>query len=176
VLIKSTDYGNTWTPLTISVPTMNFNSVYLVSNNVAYAVGDYGAIVKTVDGGATWQLQSAATSFDLNSVYCLSANDCYAAGDKGLILKTTTGGNRLAISDDASTSEGGFIFYPNPASDILSFIFEGAANHTIVISNTLGQTIIQERTLQKEFTLKITHLPKGVYIISLFIPKKKIFP
>jgi photosystem II stability/assembly factor-like uncharacterized protein len=52
-----------------------------------------GAILKTVDGGATWNKLSGGTSQYLQSVYFTDANTGYVAGWGGTILKTTNGGS-----------------------------------------------------------------------------------
>ena len=72
-------------------------SVHFPDVNTGYAVGNIGTIVKTTDGGTTWNSQSSGTSYFLYSVYFPDTNIGYAVGGDplgnfGNILKTTNGG------------------------------------------------------------------------------------
>jgi photosystem II stability/assembly factor-like uncharacterized protein len=67
------------------------NSVSFVTSKAGWGVGDFGAIVKTTDGGATWVKQSSGTSQNLNRVFMSSSTVGYAVGDSGTILKTSDG-------------------------------------------------------------------------------------
>jgi len=49
-------------------------SVYFTDSNTGWAVGDFGAILKTTDGGTSWTLQSSGTTNDLESVYFTDSN------------------------------------------------------------------------------------------------------
>ena len=73
-----------------------FEDVASLDASTAVAVGWAGTIVKTTDGGGTWQSHSFPTSNDLQSVCFVDANVGYAVGgDYGtssIVLKTTDGG------------------------------------------------------------------------------------
>lgn len=87
--LKTTDGGVSWTKRDIGV---SIYAVDFVDNNTGYAVGYYGAILKTLDAGNTWEKQYCGTTTSLYSV-CFTNNDTgYAVGEKGLIIKTTNGG------------------------------------------------------------------------------------
>src|SRR5262249_30259057 len=63
-----------------------------------FAVGDNGAILATINGGTTWNLQSSGTTQELNDISCPTTNTCFAVGGNdsysaGLILATTNGGS-----------------------------------------------------------------------------------
>jgi photosystem II stability/assembly factor-like uncharacterized protein len=74
-------------------PTGNdYRSVVFVDTNTGYAVGDFGTIIKTTDGGTHWTLSASGTAQHLNSVYFTDFSTGYVAGDGGVILKTTDGG------------------------------------------------------------------------------------
>jgi photosystem II stability/assembly factor-like uncharacterized protein len=64
-----------------------------IHGQIGYAVGNYGTIIKTSDGGATWDttIHSSVTQ-NLLSVYFTDVNTGYAVGDGGVILKTTGSG------------------------------------------------------------------------------------
>ena len=67
-------------------------SVHFVSDNVGYAGGDGGAMLKTVDGGRTWSLQNTGILERLDAVRFLNSNTGYAVGVSGTGIRTTNGG------------------------------------------------------------------------------------
>jgi hypothetical protein len=60
--------------------------------NIVVAVGEYGSVLRTTDGGATWTPQSSGTSHALEAVTFVDANTGTAVGHGGTILHTITGG------------------------------------------------------------------------------------
>lgn len=72
------------------------NSVFFVNNTTGWVVGDHGKILKTTDGGTTWQTQNSGTAQQLESVFFLNATTGYICGEAGQIRKTTDGGNTWA--------------------------------------------------------------------------------
>lgn len=56
--------------------------------------------------------------------------------------------------------------YPNPANDQLSIRTTGQFN-TVIITNTLGQVLIQQQLLSSKNELNISLLPSGVYYVTL---------
>jgi len=69
------------------------NSVFFPDANIGYAVGNYGTIVKTTNGGTDWDIESSGTTYNLTSVFFSDANTGYAVGNNGIILKTNDGGS-----------------------------------------------------------------------------------
>src|SRR6516162_5102963 len=63
----------------------------LDGNNVV-VVGNFGAILRTRDGGATWTQQPSGTAATLNAVSFTDANTGTVVGLGGTILRTTDGG------------------------------------------------------------------------------------
>jgi photosystem II stability/assembly factor-like uncharacterized protein len=70
----------------------SLNSVFFNNAVTGYAVGDAGTILKTIDGGTTWDSLSSTTSLGLSSVYFTNAGTGYIVGESGLILNTVNGG------------------------------------------------------------------------------------
>jgi len=110
----------------------SLRGVRAVSAQVAWASGSRGTVLRTTDGGATWQPLHVlgGDSLDFRSLAALDANTAYvaSAGDgaagQARIYKTTDGGATwsLALSD---TTAGVFF-------DALAF---WDANHGLVISD-----------------------------------------
>jgi len=95
-------FAQNWQPLTSGTKN-DLNSVYFVDANIGFAVGDYGTILKTNDGGINWIAQSSNTRNKLTSVYFVNYNIGYAVGDGGTILKTSNGGNLWQVQNSGTT-------------------------------------------------------------------------
>lgn len=69
-------------------------------DNTALLVGEYGAIAKTTDGGATWQYFAFTTTDNagellrpgFNDVQFVTPTLAYVVGDDGVMIKSTDGG------------------------------------------------------------------------------------
>ncbi|MFH0735482.1 MAG: YCF48-related protein [bacterium] len=68
------------------------NSLSFVTNNLGYAVGQDGTILKTTNGGEDWLPQQSGTTAWLTSVNAIDENNVLAVGDSGYVLQTTNGG------------------------------------------------------------------------------------
>lgn len=68
------------------------DAVCFIDINTGIVAGGAGAIVRTTDGGATWNIQQSST---VNWLYAMSfpdANNGTAVGENGTIIHTTNGG------------------------------------------------------------------------------------
>ena len=72
--------------------TSNLNSVEFVDSLNGVCVGDSGRILKTINGGISWDIISTGYISDLKSVEFVNSDTGFAVGDNGLILKTINGG------------------------------------------------------------------------------------
>src|SRR5258708_17576822 len=68
-------------------------SIVTVDVNVVVAVGEFGTILRTTDGGVTWILQSSGTTNSLYGVSFADANTGTVVGRSGTILRTIDGGS-----------------------------------------------------------------------------------
>lgn len=68
-------------------------SLFPLDDQTVYAVGEYGLIAYTADGGATWNAQSSPSSNFLFGIYFSDAATGWICGDYGVVLKTTDGGS-----------------------------------------------------------------------------------
>lgn len=95
-----------WTLQNPVLPGIRLNSVFFSDAISGYAVGDSGTIIKTIDGGTTWNNQDSGTDKKLCSVFFTDLNTGYIVGDNGLILNTYNGGTTWN-----STFEGNLPLY-----------------------------------------------------------------
>ena len=73
-------------------------SVSFIDANTGTAVGGYGTILRTTDGGESWTPQISGTTNTLWDVSLVGANIGTVVGANGTILRTTTGGMNPRVS------------------------------------------------------------------------------
>ena len=69
------------------------NCVEFVTPTIAYAVGDYGTILKTTNAGVAWIPQVSGTSNRLIDVSFTDVNNVTIVSRSGIVLSTTNGGS-----------------------------------------------------------------------------------
>lgn len=67
-------------------------SVSFGSEKHGWAVGRWGSVLHTADGGKTWEKQSSGVNYTLSSVSFVDEKNGWAVGDRGTILHTADGG------------------------------------------------------------------------------------
>lgn len=105
VINTTIDGGNNWKYYyfkdSVGLSSANnylLNDIYFIDGNTGYACGYFGLIIKTSDGGLTWQLKHSSTSPNaqtdayLNDIFFISEQVGWAVGNNGVILKTENGG------------------------------------------------------------------------------------
>jgi photosystem II stability/assembly factor-like uncharacterized protein len=82
----------------------NLNSIYFANKNTGCAVGDYGTILMTHDGGKTWTQSQSPLNGTLLRVVFTDPLHAYilvrkTASLKGYLLKTTDGGRHWRVTE-----------------------------------------------------------------------------
>ncbi|MDT8414216.1 MAG: YCF48-related protein [Flavobacteriaceae bacterium] len=114
-VLKTTDGGQTWDDLNLSVSEINV--LYFVDVNTGYfATSAEDEIYKTTDGGTTWDLVSNEVEGFINGMVFLDVNNGFVITHEGKIYRTNNGGtnwsvdyettNGLNLSSIAKTSDG----------------------------------------------------------------------
>lgn len=85
-LLRSTDAGESWSR--IDVPKVDFNDVTIRGRTVL-VVGGAGLVMRSLDGGATWQTQWLPTHATLNAVAFADDSTVVIAGSGGTLLRST---------------------------------------------------------------------------------------
>jgi photosystem II stability/assembly factor-like uncharacterized protein len=81
----------------------NLMSVFFADANNGWAVGQWGSMVRTTNGGATWTKLESGTSNGLSSVFFVNASTGWASGGFGTLLKTTDGGSTWAHQNSGAS-------------------------------------------------------------------------
>jgi photosystem II stability/assembly factor-like uncharacterized protein len=92
-ILWSEDRGATWTQA--EVPTRaTLTGVFMLDRNVGWAVGHDAVVLRTGDGGRTWELQRSAPEEErpLFDVHFADATHGFAIGAYGAFLVTENGG------------------------------------------------------------------------------------
>ncbi|MBN1633975.1 MAG: T9SS type A sorting domain-containing protein [Ignavibacteria bacterium] len=92
---KSTNGGTTIT--SSYAEGANLNSIFFATKMIGYAGGSGGSLIKTVNGGLTWELMNTGTTQSIEDIHFVNAKTGYAAGGSGLIMKTTDGGDNFNL-------------------------------------------------------------------------------
>ncbi|MBN3744283.1 glycosyl hydrolase [Burkholderia sp. Se-20373] len=153
-----------------SVPVSStLTSVSFIDARTGWAVGHWGAILKTTDGGETWAVQRLVTSEDrpLFGVHFIDANHGVAVGLWSLILVTDDGGKtwtkREAVLPNGKKSDLNlFGLFSNGNGEI----FATAEKGQLLISRDKGNTWESVETGYKGSFWCGVALPNGVLLVG----------
>ena len=135
-IYRTTDSAGSWTLVASSA--RGLNAVHFTNPSVGYAVGVGNALLKTVDGGATWMpkaLAGAPEDNELTDIRCSGTETCListSAGDR--LLRTTDGGD---TGSSVSPSTGRVYAVAFASSDRAVSV---GRRGTTVVSDTAGVT------------------------------------
>lgn len=90
--LRTTD-GATWTDQLLSFAP--FHSVHFANNDTGLLAGGYGTVMKTTDGGATWNNSNVTSPGNtwIADIFYSAPGTCIAGCINGELYKTTDGGN-----------------------------------------------------------------------------------
>ena len=114
-ILHTNNGGTTWTIQDQSP--VNYYNCNAIDQNTCYVSGTGGTILKTTDGGVTWNTQLTGTLSDITALFLFDANNGYAVGGQGTILHTIDGG--LTWTAQQSGLPTGILFSVYfPATDV----------------------------------------------------------
>ncbi|WP_254074233.1 YCF48-related protein [Burkholderia sp. S171] len=139
IVLLSDDGGRTFRQAKQVPAAATLSAVYFVDSRHGWAVGQWGVILATIDGGENWTLQRSDTSVDqpLFSVYFKDANQGWAVGLWSLLLATDDGGRNWHVSKLPPPPGGG-------KADRNLFKFFGDRSGTLFIAGEQG-TVLRSR-------------------------------
>lgn len=106
-VLTSDDKGETWTQQNVPARQMLVSVDFADSKN-GWAVGHDSLIIRTRDGGESWETQNfdPETGQPLYGVLALSASDAWAVGSFGKFFRTTDGGDTWEAQEVGITEPG----------------------------------------------------------------------
>ena len=108
-IIKSSNWGNTWSYLSHSVTNYPLAATYFINPDTGFAVGS-GGILKTIDGGATWVKVYSFIGW-FYSIFFTDENTGYVSGTAGTLLKTSDGGTNWVPLSSGTTASLASIYF-----------------------------------------------------------------
>lgn len=141
--VALSDDGKTWRQATRVPVQSTLTSVAFTDDKHGWAVGHWGVIIHTDDGGETWSLQRSDLAVDqpLFSVYFKNASEGIAVGLWSLLLRTSDGGRTWTLSKLLSDKKDGgdknlFQLFSSPDGAI----YISAERGTVYCSTDVGAT------------------------------------
>jgi photosystem II stability/assembly factor-like uncharacterized protein len=195
---KTTDSGSSWESIFFNNPLWDIDFPISATGLIGYAVGDSGAIYKTLDAGLNWQGQQNGTSARLNGVHFLDLDYGFAVGENGTLLRTTTGGEPVTRMNVVSSNVYSYKLeqnYPNPFNPTTNIEFRVAKHGFVslkiydVLGNKITTLVNEEKptgTYEVEFSViggsasggDAHKLTSGIYFYQLnagnFVETKKM--
>jgi photosystem II stability/assembly factor-like uncharacterized protein len=171
----SNNLGLTWIASSLeNANPIEFKSLFFSSHVIGYAAGhgNFETMLKTIDGGLTWNAIEVPATSPLNCVYFLDDLHGFAFGKLGLVLETHTGGVVGLEPPVQVNSNQYFNIYPNPFMDLIT-IEPFKQGHQVAMSCEIytmaGQLMITaEITDQNQsHTISTVNMPQGIYLLRL---------
>ena len=85
----------TWVQQSSGTPN-NLKAVDFIDSNTGWAVGAYGTILNTTDGGSNWSTMLGFSGADLNEVVAINSDTVFFFGTE--VWMTTNGGSNYSTS------------------------------------------------------------------------------
>ncbi|HMN16903.1 MAG TPA: YCF48-related protein [Ignavibacteriaceae bacterium] len=81
-----------WTELHPRIPRVTYFGVQFINPDTGWAVGNLGALIKTINGGEDWTISETNTTTLLLKVHSFNGQIVVATGYDGIILRSIDGG------------------------------------------------------------------------------------
>jgi photosystem II stability/assembly factor-like uncharacterized protein len=115
--------------------TNNLNSIFFYENEIGFAVGDFGTVIKSIDSGKTWQNIQTPITNNLNDLYVFNDSTVCVVGDSGTILFSLDAGNNWYVGPYFLTEN----YYSISFSGTMGIV--GGSSQTIVQSEFSGTNV-----------------------------------
>lgn len=114
VILRTDNGGSSWSIKHPDTLQRNILSADFVDQNIGYLSGQSGLLMKTVDGGHTWQYLDGSVTVHMNDIDFFDADTGYAVGASGTMIKTTNGGTTWSNVTNPVTVAINTIFIQSP--------------------------------------------------------------
>jgi photosystem II stability/assembly factor-like uncharacterized protein len=130
--------------------------LHFVNTDNGYGVGDFGAMVKTTDGGNNWSIINPGTSALINSVYFSSSDSGFIVTNASEIKKTTDGGNNWTVKHTQTNIQLQHILFVNATT---GFAVGGEGGVCTLLRTTDGGNTWTQQTVNFSGWLWSTDFP-----------------
>jgi|APTNR8051073442_1049403.scaffolds.fasta_scaffold04707_7 photosystem II stability/assembly factor-like uncharacterized protein len=174
-IARSTDGGATWANLTSQPGNFGWNIAAVPGSPGAYVLASnyntvIGRVAITQDFGNTWSVENLGQR--LNSIVFTSPETGWVGGGK-LTLSTHPAlfkynGSPLLVGVRTLPTLSGFSIFPNPATDRVSFDFEGyttGESVAVSIHDLLGREVFAG--VINDNHVVVNNLVSGIYMLSV---------
>jgi photosystem II stability/assembly factor-like uncharacterized protein len=158
-VFKTTDGGNSWTPLNTN--SIYGNSIWFINKDTGFVCGFNGMIMRTRNGGILWDtLKTSIPSYiSLYSMGFSDKNNGYVVGDYGFIAKTKDGGNTWSQISSPTGNTLNTIAYFNSVwytggSDGIYKLYNFITEDTVFINHASGSTASFQVSASSAWTLR----------------------
>jgi photosystem II stability/assembly factor-like uncharacterized protein len=170
-LARTTDGGQTWSPLTTYPFTLGSGIEYIKGTPGSFMVNDYeGLTAYTKDFGQTWV---KLDSLNTNSIRFLNPQTGWIGREPtvagGPAMYKWNGGNILSSIKVFEAEEIGLKISPNPTSRYLNIEYsEDFKPSSITVYDALGKAVFQKNTInQTTQNLDLQEFANGIYLVQL---------
>ena len=104
LLIADLNAQTAWTKMN-SGTVNSLRSIYFYDYTTGFAVGGSGTVLKSTDGGLSWQVITIPVSNNLNDLYIFNDSTVVVVGDSGTIIFSIDGGANWFVGPYLTTEE-----------------------------------------------------------------------
>lgn len=161
----TTDGGDTWDTVSQVFPHA-VNCIEFVDEKVGVVGDNKGWIFTTIDGGATWSVDStSAQGRAIKDLCVVNGSTIYACGEGGLLLRQT-----LTSSVDAVHADLALHIFPNPVRGLCTMMMpdDGMSQaSTLVIHDLDGRALVRMPVVDRTTHMDVSSWPCGVYAVRV---------
>ena len=158
-LFKTEDGGETWVPINSD---WSIWKIDFLNEDVGWAVASADFIIKTIDGGQSWEIQTEAYE-DIYDLHAINENFVVAVGNEpgvldgnvGLVLITKNGGSSweqqsLWVNDNITELRSVY-FLNSDTGMVFGFYWSGNANGVVYKTYDAGNTWEEQKLYEEIF-------------------------
>ncbi|HQJ65960.1 MAG TPA: BACON domain-containing carbohydrate-binding protein, partial [bacterium] len=136
-ILRSTDYGNSWTPVNKGLTDLNISSLAVATDGVLFAGSVMNGIFRSTDNGENWSVVHNDLKALNNSALVIDAsNQIFSSTWNGALFKSTNGGNTWTLLNNGQVSTN----YSALAINSKGHIFAGSWSNGLFRSTDNGAT------------------------------------
>jgi photosystem II stability/assembly factor-like uncharacterized protein len=180
-IFRTSNFGQHWNHDTVYLTEgWALEDSYFSNSNTGWSVGQQGSIVRTSDGGTTWESLNSGNNASLKSIKFVNDLTGWIVGAEGTIIKTTNGGGAgspIGIESQSSNVPQEFLLlqnYPNPfnPSTTIKFILNKPSVVKLSIYDIKGKlesVLTEDFYRQGEYSVSwnAAAKPSGIYYCKI---------